>query len=253
MYVPADRAWAFKRGAYYEANVSYWLERMTRQTPNAVIYDIGANYGYYTLLLTHLADHVYAFEPVSKTFDVLSRNIKLNDLSNVTAYRLGLSDHTGAAVMHLYSSSGNDSLVVRLPNDHPAKPIGYEEIELSTLDALSKTDGLRPPDVLKLDVEGSELAILRGARETIRRHAPVLLVEYHTEEWFASVSSEKVIAELRSQGYEILGLSDDGQDLKLYPFDLGSVKFANLLALPPGRASFDTNAITTGNYNSTVI
>lgn len=76
MELPRDMAWCFASGEYYEKNVLYWIDKVMALRSGPVLYDIGANYGYFALRYAQLCRQVYAFEPVSKTFAVLERNVK---------------------------------------------------------------------------------------------------------------------------------------------------------------------------------
>src|SRR5579859_19908 len=99
MEVPQDQMLAFfHNGDYYERNTSYWIEKLLAGTTQLVFYDIGANYGYYCLKLAPLARYIYAFEPVSRTHEMLLKNIGRNGITNAEAYQLGIIDREGSAL-----------------------------------------------------------------------------------------------------------------------------------------------------------
>lgn len=235
MYVPADMAWAFHGTSYYERNVVHWFERLIARMDRPVVFDVGANCGFYTLLLSSRARWVYAFEPVAETFEILHRNLRENGLTNVTPLRLALADTAGPATIKLYSSSANNSTVVTLPRDHPAKLVGEEQIRLATLDDLVVSGEARDPDLIKLDIEGGELDALRGGRETIARARPIMIVENHPEPWFdAGFSRQQLIEEIARHRYDVYGLAEDVDDFELHTASDTSV--VNLLAVPSEKA-----------------
>lgn len=209
--VPGDMMWAFNGGVYYEQEMTRWLPVLLREAPSTVFYDIGANYGYYSLLLGPAADSVHAFEPVSRTRAHLSSALTRNQISNVTVYPVALSDHVGSAQIRLFSSSGNNSLYDVVDRGFTVRQTGTESVALDTLDRHVYELGLPPPGLIKMDVEGAELFVLRGGRRTLREHHPVLTAEFnetHFEK--AGYSRSDVVAELVGAGYAIMAIPRDG-------------------------------------------
>jgi FkbM family methyltransferase len=238
MEVPEDMLMTFfDNGDYYEKNVSYWLEKILSGTKNKVYYDIGANYGYFCLKLAPKASHVYAFEPVSRTNDILLRNTKRNKLNNITVYKLGLSDKKSSQEINLYSSSGHNSLFLKDSlKDDPDDLIGQEVIDLVALDDLIQDERLNPPDLIKIDIEGGELFALKGARNTIKEYQPILVIEYlDIKSIFGDIGyiGSDLLAEVESHNYAIYGIPADFTDLAVYPvakFD--DIGVTNIIALP---------------------
>jgi FkbM family methyltransferase len=141
--------------------------------PGMVVFDVGSNFGYYSLLLA--ADPrtyctVYAFEPNPPTYQRLLTNRALNGLEGrVLVHNLGLSDTVGSARMrerphHLGGAS------IDIEGDGSA-------VALTTLDRFCEDQGITRLDFLKIDVEGYEDRVLRGARRTLERFQPGLLIE----------------------------------------------------------------------------
>lgn len=233
--VPRDMAWCFEQGTFYERNVIYWLERVLDARPDHVFYDVGGNIGFYTVLAAQRARQVYAFEPVQKTFKTLSRNVRRNRLANVEVFQIGLSDEEGDRDIHLYSSSGNNSIYERvLPPGHALRWLRNERIRLARADDLITAQGLLAPTVIKVDVEGAELPMLRGAFKLIASARPILFMEL-SENTFrdAGYSSADLLAELHRHGYLLLGLNENVADLELYPVG-GDINVANIIAYPDG-------------------
>lgn len=236
--IPPDMAVTFfDNGEYYERNVTHWLEKILLGTKNRVFYDIGANYGYYCLRLAGTSSYIYAFEPVSRTHDTLLKNIRRNNLTNITAYKLGLSDKKSSTEIYLYNTSGKNTLFLRSTWDLFVDPlIGQEVIDLVTLDDLIQDGKLNPPDLIKIDIEGGELYALRGARQTIKELQPVLVIEY-LEVLFngAGYSRCDLLRELMEDNYTIYGIPRDIEDLNVYPMaEFDNNEIENIIAVPKG-------------------
>jgi len=151
--------------------------------PDSVVIDGGANIGLFSLVASHFAPKgkVYAFEPAKVTFSALKQNTK--DCPNLEALNLGLGDKQRKAEMmvhadYLSGSSISDSgmTVVGSEKGDPVR----EQVSITTIDAFATERRLERLDFVKVDAEGYEKQILRGARETIRRFRPILAVSaYH--------------------------------------------------------------------------
>lgn len=143
-----------------------------------VIFDIGANIGWYSLLFDRIAGRaaaeIYAFEPDPENFGLLKENIALNDARHIRPVQFGASDRTGTFQLHLFGGAnrGRHSM---LPI-HEGESV---EIRTITLDDFWAEQGLgdRVPRFIKMDIEGFELAALRGADEVLKR-CPLVMTEY---------------------------------------------------------------------------
>lgn len=236
MEIPEDMAWAFEGGDYYEKNVVHWLEKIAERQNKPVFYDVGANYGFYCLTLAPISRACVAFEPVGATFKVLRSNIDRNDLENVQCNRLALSDKVGRGTINIYSSSGNNSIFNRdLPVNHPTKLISEERIELEPLDRFIKRSGMPPPSLIKVDVEGAEMDVLGGAKNTIKKYMPIIFMEYSVAtSKDAGYDRSELLSMLRSFNYRVYGLSSNPEDLSLYSPQSKKVDIDNLIAVPKG-------------------
>ncbi len=140
------------------------------------IVDVGANIGSISVpCAMHVGEigRVYAFEPQPKIYDLLRANIALNNLSNVVAYNKAVFD---GSVDKLYSSAINyeEKRCFGSVDFRPEKLDDTDiEVEVVTIDSLK----LSRCDYIKIDVEGSELGVLRGALQTIERCRPILQIE----------------------------------------------------------------------------
>jgi FkbM family methyltransferase len=152
--------------------------------PGQTVYDVGANIGFFTILCSRLvgpSGKVYAFEPIPENLLTLRRNIALNKLTNVVVVEQALSASTGTAQMFVSPWSAFHSLNVdgASKRENHGPDGGEITVETITLDEFALQQGVLAPDLVKLDVEGAELLVLEGMRETLRTVRPLLLVEIH--------------------------------------------------------------------------
>ena len=151
--------------------------------PDSIVIDGGANVGLFSLMASHLAPkgRVYAFEPARVTVTALKQNTR--DCGNVEVLALGLGDKQRKAEMMVHgdflsSSTISDSGMGVIEAE--AGDFVAEEISITTLDDFATERRLEKLDFIKVDAEGYEKQILRGARETIRRFRPIMAVSaYH--------------------------------------------------------------------------
>lgn len=164
----------------------------------ATVLDVGANVGAYTLLFAGWvgdAGHVYAFEPAAASRAGLERHLSINRLSGrVTVRPEAICDRTGSAPFLDAGTHGDNRLV-------PAATGETRSVPSTSIDEFCESAGLSP-DVIKIDIEGAELAALRGARRTIagRGAALALFVELHPGIWPSlGVTRADIEDELRRQ------------------------------------------------------
>lgn len=144
-----------------------------------VVWDIGAHKGYVALAASRAVGRdgrVYAIEPAPDNLRFLQRHVAWNDAANIEVVATAVSDRDGRAQ---FGGSGS-SITYRL--DH-----GDDEVEVRTLPTLL-ADGLMRPTVLKIDVEGSEGAVLRGAGAALAE-IDLVLVAVHTRDMYDECSS----------------------------------------------------------------
>ena len=174
------KAW-LRLGRVWEAHLEEFFPRYVK--PGSTVIDAGAHIGTHTLAFARLAGpqgRVYAFEPQRKIYRELVYNLRLNGAANVVPLRFALGD--AARVIEMSQAVlGNEG----------GTPIGIggDKAEMRTLDSF----GFRNVSFIKIDVEGAEDLVLDGARDTIRRNRPVILIEIHGGQVY-----EKATPEVRS-------------------------------------------------------
>ena len=198
--------------------------------PARTCVDIGANKGVYTHVLSRLCQHVAAFEPHPKVFRMLLRGLP----TNASAYQIALSDRDGEAELFIPGRAGRMSTQLGTLQQRSRRPAGSSVfVRTRTLDSFD----FRNVGFIKIDVEGFEQAVLRGARTTLERERPVLLLEI--EERHTGEPLGTSIASVAGYGYDVYYARDDvdGSAGELCPASghEGSVPAAsvnNFIALP---------------------
>lgn len=183
--------------------------------PEMTLVDVGANVGEITLVAAKrlTRGRVLAFEPMPQAFAQLSRNVALNNLTGVELFNIGLFDKTGSLPMYQKQdiifgtinegvpslfSTGDDPEEVRVP--------------LRRFDDVAQECGLTRLDVMKIDVEGAELMVLRGAESLIKRFRPLIIVELcDVNLQKAGYTVGELIHYLGSLEYDVQTLDDSGK------------------------------------------
>jgi len=140
-----------------------------------VVYDIGANVGYYTLLASTLVGEtgqVLAFEPLPDNLTFLEKHLALNSIHNTRMFEVAVSDENGTAMFSEMSERSSGHL----------DSTGKMEVRTVKLDTLYKNGEIPPPVVMKIDVEGAEYQVLMGALSILEEHHPVIFLATHGRE-----------------------------------------------------------------------
>lgn len=162
--------WMFMEGAYEKQLVDFLEPHVTGK----IFFDIGANVGSYTLALSKSAAHIYSFEASSSNAAILKGFVGLSGLNTVEVVNQAVSNHSGKNVS-IYSSpdtGGNNTQFCDFGK-------GCETVSTITLDQFVADHDIDRVDVIKIDIEGSELAAFQGARDLLNKNHPILLVEFH--------------------------------------------------------------------------
>lgn len=160
--------------------------------PGSVVYDIGAHAGFHTLfcgLLVGSTGRVIAFEPSSENRASLERQCQLNTHLAITVLPFAVADRSGR--MAFDTTAGNSQ--GRLASH------GSVVVEVRTLDSLVADGTIPAPSVVKLDVEGSEEEVLRGATYILKRYRPVILCDIDDDN--TAAMAERVLGPL---GYDMV-------------------------------------------------
>lgn len=145
-----------------------------------VFYDIGANLGFFSLLAGHLAGleegRVYAFEAAPENAQAIRRHAELNGVPNITVIAAAVSSHAGVGRLQIVDDQSWSKL-----EDYGEHPNTEQviEVELVAIDDLVADGRVPPPTVVKIDVEGAEIAVLEGMARTLQEHRPAVICELH--------------------------------------------------------------------------
>lgn len=181
---------------YYEEFLHYY-PRCEMQTkawfvehvrPEWSILDCGANIGYFTILFCTLANrgHVWAFEPTT-TMEKLRRNVTHHALENLTCVDTALGDKKGRFIDDVHQVWGSPPL--------------HQAFEFTTIDDYLQENALPAPDLLKIDVDSWDFAVLQGARQTLLQHDPWVMVELNHALALRNHSVPMALDWMRQLGY----------------------------------------------------
>jgi len=221
------------KSGYYEPDWVAVIQRLLE--PGMVFFDVGAHIGQYTLLASEAVGsegQVHSFEPDPDTYWFLDASVHLNRLRNVKSHCVALSTEPGTKSLYLapVSSLGDSSL---------APPKGYvgvtRTVPCTSLDAYVATHRVPRVDLMKVDIEGAELDLVRGGRELLGGHEkPLIVMEFEETRQRAFGTSCRLLAEaLRAHGYTLLtGAGARWHSYTPSPADPASL---NVLAVPEHR------------------
>jgi FkbM family methyltransferase len=215
----------------YEPEVGQLLPRLIR--PGGCAIDVGANVGVHTLVMARAAGTgaVLACEPNPAILERLRANVLVNRLGNVKVLPLALSDAPRSVDLFVPNAAtqSNHATASLVAVSNALVDATSIRVEAVTLDELVAAEGLGEVDLIKVDVEGLEGAVLAGGRELLARDRPALIFEYSREHWDETgYTLPGVLADLRRLGYHtFLNVGPDG----LLPISSGPPVFDNVLAL----------------------
>ena len=141
-----------------------------------IFIDVGANMGLWTIQASKHFDHIYSFEPNPEIYPILLRNIKMNNINNVTLENIAIADYDGELKLNRYYNHAWSS-VLKEHNERKALNDSWN-VQCKKLDSyiLSYVN----PSMIKIDTEGFKLNVLKGAERILRNYHPKLLIEIHS-------------------------------------------------------------------------
>lgn len=188
-------SWCINKYGYYEKEFTEAVHELVK--PGFVALDVGANMGYYTVMMASLvgpAGKVIAFEPIKEPVYYLKESLQLNDFNNTQLFDTCLGDTSGEI------SFDRTSCRLNVSN----KKVQLEMVvSIRPFDEMASEIGVSKVDLAKIDVEGAEFNVLRGMKNTLQKHGPHLLIEIHPamiQEFGAS--AEEMLSFLSEMGYK---------------------------------------------------
>jgi len=212
-WLPPSGNHAYWLGKHEKAYVNAFAEHIQ---PGDVVFDIGAQAGYFTLIASRLAGkegHVVAFEPFPKNSEFIKEHCRLNHCDNVTLQEVAVGGSPGQRSFqsaNLFMGHLSD-----VAPDERASDENALVVEVVTLDSLIADNSAPVPSILKIDTEGMEYWVLQGGKSFIDKHRPILFIATH-----GAVNQKRTLELLKSWRYEIKMIGK------------GSAKNADYLAKP---------------------
>jgi FkbM family methyltransferase len=210
---------------------------LARYVPkDGVVFDVGAHAGQFAKLFAKLAPqgHVYAFEPGSYALSILTKVRKLHGLKNVSIHKVGLSDASAVASLSIpIKASGSIgfglSTLATPASDSDALK---EKISLTTLDQFVADNKIVRLDFIKADIEGWEMRMLLGSRNSLEKLRPVLMLEAD-DVWLqrAGNSRKELLDFLARLDYGIFAIDHNGSVSPAGP------ETPNILCIPAEKAA----------------
>lgn len=192
------------------------------------VIDIGANTGLFALLAAKAKPtcKVWAFEPVPFIFDMLQKNIRLNQLANLEAIPAAVTDFVGELTFYITRTN------VGIPTDSSSCQsfrAHVEELRLPTvtLDEQVRRSGIARVDILKIDAEAAEARVIRGALGTIENHRPLIICEV-----LENVDHAYVQQTLQAQRYQFYHITPASLDFQARLEGSLNVEQRNYLFVP---------------------
>ncbi|MBL7848369.1 MAG: FkbM family methyltransferase [Cyclobacteriaceae bacterium] len=205
-----------RNGIHYELDLSDYMEWLVfwgiqvepRRTlyqlvkPGSIVIDVGANIGEVSMNLAQLvgpSGFVHSFEPDTATFRKLNRNVALNNFVNLRINPIGLGDRDEQLVLQteVPSNRGGSRIHRHLSQG--------QRVQVITLDSYVTKQQPGPVSLIKIDVEGFELHVLRGAEHTLRQYKPVLFIELDDDNLRdQGDSATELVRFLEKRGYQTI-------------------------------------------------
>ena len=216
----------------FETRELAFAERLLR--PGMTVLDIGAHQGLYTLLASRRvgpSGRVFSFEPSPRERRALGLNLTMNSCDNVAIQAVALGSEETTADLYVVDKFNTGYNSLRPPN--VPEPTSTVAVRVRTLDNWLAEEKIDRVDFIKLDVEGAELSVLKGARELLARTRAVLLIEIaqvRTAGW--GYDAMEIVRFLENMGYLWFEILDGG---KLAPANQADEREMNLVAVRRGQ------------------
>lgn len=198
---------------WYEPETVQILSGLLR--PGMVVLDVGASIGQYTLLAAGIVGaggKVHSFEPDPVTYQWLSGNVKRNNLTNVTTNQLALGGEPGSLQLYIGSPENIGTTSLRPQYNHSGRSVS---VEVLPLDTYLERAGIERVDFIKIDVEGAESMVFKGATKLLAKR-PTIIIEFEeTNQKRFGTSCAELARVLIENGYKLESILDG----KRVPYD----------------------------------
>jgi len=231
-----------KKDGYYENEIVHILNEMI--VPGMVFFDIGAHIGQYTLLASQLVGPngtVHSFEADPRTFDILKKNVEMNHLGNVIINNVAIADKKGFVDLFLSTPENIGMNSIISPQNYSGEVINICAI---SIDEYVKERGINNIDIIKADIEGAELLMLKGCRRLLsENNKPILILEINKMQLDKYENGFKDICNiLISNGYYLYKINSE--NIKNVSNKFINDQFFNILATTESLELLDSLHIT---------
>jgi len=184
----------------YEEGTTKVFKRVLRK--GMTVFDIGACTGYYSLIASKIVGEkgkIFAFEPHPINYKWLKRSIEINNFTNIIPLNKAVSDKSGSTIRLFYSIDNiSDHSIVLTENRDCI------EVETITLDKFCQENHILP-DVVKMDVEGAEILVLKGMEKILEKcNEPILFIEFE-------YNQEDIVRFLKEKGFDFYYITKNGE------------------------------------------
>ncbi len=223
----------------YEKNEWQFVAKFLK--PKMTFFDVGANQGFYTLLAAKQVGpigKVFSFEPVPSQIQKLVRNIQINRFHTVTTESLALGFKAGFADMYVCLDGDEALSSLRLPSNDITSAKKNIRVSVTTLDDYIKKHNILAIDFIKIDVEGGELDVLKGADNTIKNLRPIFMCEMQdirTLPW--GYKASEIYRFLKSYDYRWFKVSDSCTLVSAIDKEVYEISGENLIAIPKEKVN----------------
>ena len=188
--------------------------------PNDVVIDIGAHIGYFTLLFAMLVGpngKVFSFEPEPKNFELLKKNIEINNHHNVVTESKIVSDKNKKCTLYTFETSSGANRIYKPHENTNSKPIEVDSISLD--EYFKNSEFLKKIKFVKIDVEGAELLVLKSMKSIFQENNDIKLLLEFNPTFLLEIGSKSsdFFDLLHSEHFSIFFI--DGKNHKLIPLN----------------------------------
>ena len=206
-----DSKYLFMFGLLGKAELPLTKYLIKNSSPETVFYDIGANYGFFSYLVNECAapnGEVHLFEANKSVYEYLKRNVSLKD-TRIHSNNIAVSSLDGEVDFFSAFSSGASGISTTVSELVAERPNQFISSKVPSIKLDTYTKSHKTPTIMKLDVEGGELEVLKGAQELLTNHKVVVAMEVWSGDLGQAHSQHSAIF-LKNLGYEQYALSDNG-------------------------------------------
>ncbi|PKP05222.1 MAG: hypothetical protein CVU11_00760 [Bacteroidetes bacterium HGW-Bacteroidetes-6] len=193
---------------FSDRGIENFLQRLK---PDFIVFDVGANIGVTTLPFSKKASKVFAFEPSSANFIRLKEHVELNQIENIELVNKGLGNKETTLLLETIDDSNPGMNRIRKTN---TPKNNCEKVEIVTIDKFVSDYNIEKVDAIKIDIEGFEMKAILGAKQTLQKFRPIMLIELDNENLKEQGDSAiELIKMLLETGYKNMIYADSGEAL----------------------------------------